>query len=172
MRGTKLLAWRVPPVVSNLEGDSAAGPEDSRVPRAQEKLLAATRAALDAVAEDVKTGLGETVGVGSALAEGDRSSVVIELPPGADTEQIARAVGLENVEAWRDADGRVHVGIGPWYSTKDVDQVVLSITKVVHVMLGLHASDVPPRPKGFVQKILTSVAEVLAAQKRAAGKKD
>lgn len=172
MRGTKLLAWRVPPVVSHLDGDSVAVPKGSRVPRAQKQLLATTRAALKAVAEDVRTGLSETVGIGSALAEGDRSSVVIELPPGTDTEQIARAIDIENVEAWHDEDGRVHVGIGPWYSTKDVDQVVLSIIKVVHVMLGLHASGVQAKPKGFLQKILTSVAEVLAARERAGKKKD
>ena len=172
MRGTKLLAWRVPPVVSNAKGDSPTCPEDSRVPRAQKKLLVTTRAALKAVAEDVRSGLSETVGIDSVWMEADRSSVVLELPPDTDTEVIARAIDLENVEAWRDEDGRVHVGIGPWYSTKDVDQVVLSITKVVHVMLGLHASDVQPQPKGFLQKILHSVAEVLAAQKRAAEKKD
>ncbi len=171
MRGTKLLAWRVPPIVSNARDGAIPGPADSRVPRAQKQLHAATRAVLKAVAEDVSTGLRETVGVGSALAEGDRSSVVLELPPGTDTEQIARAIDLENVEAWCAEDGRVHVGIGPWYSTKDVDQVVLSIIKVVHVLLGLHASDVQPQPKRFLQKILTSVAEVLAAQKRAAKKK-
>lgn len=94
------------------------------------------------------------------------------LPPGTDTELISRAIDLENVEAWLGEDGRVHVGIGPWYSTKDVDQMVLSITKVVHVMLGLHASDVQPRPKGLRQRLLSAVAEVLAAQKRAAEKKE
>lgn len=166
------MAWRTPPVVTNAQGGDIAGPEDSRVPRAQKKLLAATHAALEAVAEDVRTGLSETVGVGSTWVEADRSSVVLELPPGTDTELIARAIDLENVEAWLGEDGRVYVGIGPWYSMKDVDQVVLSITKVVHVMLGLHASDVQPRPKGLRQKLLSAVAEVLAAQKRAAEKKD
>ena len=171
MRGTKLLAWRVPLVVSELDNGTASVPEGSRVPQAQKQLHAATRAALKAIAEDVRTGLSETVGVSSALAEGDRSSVVLELPPGTDTEQIARAIDLENVEAWRDEDGRVHVGIGPWYSVKDVDQVVLSIIKVVHVLLGLHAFEVQPQPKGFLQKTLTAVAEVLAAQKHASKKK-
>ena len=171
MRGTKLLAWRVPPVISNLTGDSVAGPEDSRVPRAQKQLLAATRTALKAVAADVKTGLSETVGVGSTWVEDERSSVVLELPPGTDTEVIARAIDLENVEAWRDEDGRVHVGIGPWYSTKDVDQVVLSITKVVHVMLGLHASNAT-QPKGFVQRLLASAAEIMALEKSLTQKRD
>lgn len=166
------MAWRTPPVVTNSQGGDIAGPEDSRVPKTQKKLLAATRAALEAVAEDVRTGLSETVGVGSTWVETDRSSVALELPPGTDTELISRAIDLENVEAWLGEDGRVHIGIGPWYSTKDVDQVVLSITKVVHVMLGLHASDVQPRPTGFRQKLLSAVAEVWAAQKRAAEKKE
>lgn len=165
------MAWRTPLVVTNAQGGDIAGPEDSRVPKTQKKLLAATRAALEAVAEYVRTGLSETVGVGSTWVETDRSSVVLELPPGTDTELISRAIDLENVEAWRDEEGRVHVGIGPWYSTKDVDQVVLSITKVVHVMLGLHASDIQPQPKGF-QKLLSAVAEVWAAQKHAASKKE
>ncbi|MDQ3256938.1 MAG: hypothetical protein M3R15_24115 [Acidobacteriota bacterium] len=171
MRGTKLLAWRVPLIVSNLEDGSAAVPNGSRVPRAQKGLLAATRAALDAVAEDVRIGLSETVGIGSTWVEGDRSSVVLEMPPGTDTEQIARAVDLENVEAWCDEDGRVHVGISPWYSTKDVDQVVLSITKVIHVMLGLHASDAKQH-KGFIKRILASAAEIMTLEKSLAQKKD
>lgn len=166
------MAWRTHPVITNAQGGDIAGPEDSRVPRVQKKLLTATRAALEAVAEDIRTGLSETVGVGSAWVEADRSSVVLELLPGTDTELIARATDLENVEAWLGEDGRVYVGIGPWYSTKDVDQVVLSITKVVHVMLGLHASDAQPQPKGFRQRILSAVAEVWSAQKRAAEKKD
>lgn len=166
------MAWRTPPVVTNAQGGDIAGPEDSRVPKTQKKLLAATRAALEAVAEDVRTGLSETVGIGSTWVETDRSSVALGLPPGTDTELISRAIDLENVEAWLGEDGRVYVGIGPWYSTKDVDQVVLSITKVVHVMLGLHASDVQPRPKGIRQKLLSAVAEVWAAQKRAAEKKE
>ncbi len=164
------MAWRTPSVVANAQGGASAGPTGSRVPQAQRRLLAATRAALQAVATDVKAGLGETVGIGCDWVEEDRSSVVLALPPDTDTEEIARAVDLENIEAWRDERGRVHVGIGPWYSTKDVDQVVLSITKVVHVMLGLHASD--PQPKGLLQKILTSAADVLAVQKRVAEKKD
>ena len=172
MRGTKLLAWRLPPVVLNSEGGAVDAPEDSRVPQAQKRLLEATRKALIAVAADVKAGLLETVGVSSYLVEAERSSVVIELPPGTDTERIARAIDMENVEAWRDDEGRVHIGIGPWYSTKDIDQAVLSIIKVVHVMLGLHASDSPPPPKGLLQKILTSMAEVIAVQKREAEKKD
>ncbi len=172
MRGTKLLAWRMPPVVSNSESGTVDAPENSRVPQAQKRLLEATRVALIAVAADVNAGLLETVGVGSSLVEAERSSVVIELPPGTDTERIARAIDMENVEAWRDEEGRVHVGISPWYSTKDVDQAVLSVIKVVHVMLGLHASDTPPPPKGLLQKILTSVAEVLAVQQREAEKKD
>lgn len=162
------MAWRVPPVISKAEDGTIAGPQGSRVPRTQKRLLEATRASLKAVAEDVRSGLLETVGVRSSWEEeSERASVVIELPPNADAEQIARAIDLENVEAWRDERGRVHIAIGPWYSTKDVDQVVLSITKVVHVMLGLHASDVQPgAPQGLLQKLLTAVAEVMALENK------
>lgn len=97
--------------------------------------------ALAAVANDVRLGLQETVGIDAKWVEGERASVVISLPEGTDTHFIARAIDLENVEAWCDEHNQVHVAIGPWYSTKDVDQVVLSITKVVHVLLGLHATD-------------------------------
>ncbi len=167
------MAWRTPPVMASVaaDGGSVAPPEGSRVPQAQKRLHEATRAALNAVAEDVRRGLLETVGVGSRLVEGERASVVLELPPDTDTEQIARAIDLENVEAWRDESGRVHVGIGPWHSTKDVDQAVLSVIKVVHVMLGLHASDTP-QPKTVAQKILASIAEILSLQQRATQNKD
>lgn len=97
--------------------------------------------ALASVANDVRLGLQETVGIAAQWSEGERASVVITLPEGTDSQFIAHAIDLENVEAWCDEYNRVHVAIGPWYSTKDVDQVVLSITKVVHVLLGLHAAD-------------------------------
>jgi hypothetical protein len=82
------MAWRTPPVVSNVQDRTIAGPVDSRVPQTQRRLLAATRAALKAVADDVKTGLSETVGVGSTWVETDRSSVILELPP--DTDEVGR----------------------------------------------------------------------------------
>lgn len=141
MLGRKLLAWRLPPLLANLApGQPITGPEGSTVAWAQMRLLEATRTALAAVANDVRLGLGETVGIVAEWAEGERASVIIKLPEGVDTHFIAHAIDLENVEAWCDELNRVHVAIGPWYSTKDVDQVVLSITKVVHVLLGLHAS--------------------------------
>ena len=169
MRGTKLTAWRTPPAVSNPQGDTGvSAPQDSRVPQAQKQLLKATQVALKAVAADVKQGLIETVGVSSRWVEDDRASVILGLPPDIDTERIARAIDMENVEAWRDVYGRVHVGIGPWYSTKDVDQVVLSITKVVHVLLGLHATDERNKPRGFLPRMLASAAEIMALQKNLA----
>lgn len=141
MRGQKLLAWRLPPLLAGLaSGQSITGPEGSTVAWAQVRLLEATRMALASVANDVRLGLLETVGIAAQWAEGERASVVITLPEGTETQLIARAIDLENVEAWCDEHDRVHVAIGPWYTTKDVDQVVLSITKVVHVLLGLHAA--------------------------------
>lgn len=142
MRGQKLMAWHLPPLLAGLApGQSITSPPGSTVAWAQMRLLEATRMALAAVANDVRLGLQETVGIAAEWAEGERSSVVITLPEGTDAQFIARAIDLENVEAWCDEHHRVHVAIGPWYSTKDVDQVVLSITKVVHVLLGLHAAD-------------------------------
>ncbi|MFN0086253.1 MAG: hypothetical protein ACKVX9_12770 [Blastocatellia bacterium] len=141
------MAWRIPPGMAEAQTLASEKPAGSMVPWAQGQLFSATQQTLAAVARDVANGLAETVGIrcawGTERMAGERCSVVLELPPSADPEYIARAIDLENVEAWCDAAGSVHAGIGPWYSIKDVDQVVLSVTKVVHVKLGLHAM-----PKG------------------------
>ena len=142
-------------------------PEGSRVAAAQMRLLTVTREAMRAAAEDVRQGLLETVGVNSKLIEGKRCGIAIELPPGTDLEMIARAIDLENVEAWLGEDGQAHVAIGPWYSTKDVDQVVLTTTKVVHVLLGLHAVCSLPQAENlsFAQRVMRSAADVLVLLK-------
>ncbi len=172
MRGTKLTAWQIPPVWKNLQENDLVVPEGSSVPQNQKKMLKATGEVLTAIAGDVRGGLLETVGIESSLSLDDgRCSVVLELPAGTDTELVARAIDLENVEAWRDDAGKVHVGINPWYSTKDVDQTVLCTIKVIHVLLGIHASDAA-QPKTFKQKLLSSVADILAAQKGVAKRKD
>lgn len=135
-------------------------------------MLKATHEVLMAIARDVRAGLLETVGVESSLSLNDeRCSIILELPAETDTELVARAIDLENVESWRDAAGKVHVGINPWYSTKDVDQTVLCTIKVIHVLLGIHASDAP-QPQTFKQKLLSSVLEVMQIQKGAAKEKD
>ncbi len=170
MRGTKLLAWNIPPVWSKLDG-SVEAPESSKVLREQRRLREATRATLASIATDVRAGLLETVGVGSALVEDERASILIELPPGANAETIAHAIDLENVEAWCDERGRVHVAISPWYTTKDVDQTVLSVIKVVHVLLGLHATDIQAQPKGLWGRMLASVMEIMLLEKRASLKR-
>ena len=170
MRGTKLLAWRTPPVWKDLQTGEASAPENSKVLQNQKQLMKATLTTLDAVFADVRMGLRETVGVDCALAIDECCSVVLNLPENADTELLARAIDLENIEAWRDEMGCVHVGISPWLSTKDVDQTVLSVVKVIHVLLGIHASDTA-EPKTFGQKILASVAEALLVQKNAERKK-
>ncbi len=143
MRGQKLMAWQVPPMMVNLKNYSTEKPTGSMVLWAQTQLAQATQQALAAVARDVVSGLQETVGIRSQwdaeLAEQTKCSVILELPGDADSNYIAKAIDLENVEAWCDENKQIHVAIGPWYSTKDVDQVVLSVTKVIHVLLGLHA---------------------------------
>ena len=143
------MAWRIPPAMANVPNAAHEKPVGSMVPWAQSQLFNATRQTLAAISQDIANGLAETVGLrcawGTELEADARCSVVVELPEGIpkgiDAEYIARAVDLENVEAWCDDKGELHVAIGPWYSIKDVDQVVLSITKVVHVKLGLHAAD-------------------------------
>ena len=172
MRGTKLTAWRIPPIWNDLQPGSFDVPPGSAVPQNQEKLLRATRDVLNSIARDVQTGLLETVGIESSLStDNDRCSMQLILPEAADAEFIARAIDAENVEAWLDSNGKVHVAINPWYSTKDVDQTVLSTTKVIHVLLGLHASDAA-QPKTLKQKLLASVREVMLVQKKAAKKSD
>lgn len=146
-------------------------PEGSRVPQNQEKMLRATSDVLYAIAKDVRGGLLETVGVESSLSMDDgRCSMILQLPEGTDTELVARAIDSENVEAWMDEQKRVHVAINPWYSTKDVDQTVLCAIKVIHVLLGIHASDAP-QPKTFKQKLLSSIAEVMQIQQGTEKKK-
>lgn len=134
------MAWQWPLLVTRLTpSETITGPAGSKVAWAQKRLVDAAQMALACVANDVQIGLQETVGIHAQLAQGERASVIITLPVGTDTNYIAQAIDLENVEAWCDENGQVHAAIGPWYTTKDVDQVVLSITKVVHVLLGLHA---------------------------------
>lgn len=172
MRGTKLLAWRVPAVWKDLQTDKISAPKNSKVLAGQKQLVKATRATLDAVYADVRVGLLETVGVDCELVIDDCCSVILTLPEGTDTELVARAIDLENVEVWLDASKKVHVAINPWYSTKDVDQTVLCAIKVIHVLLGIHASDADSaKPKTLKQKLLASVAEVLIVQKNTARKK-
>ena len=165
MRGTKLEAWRVPPIWNDLRENSLSVPEGSSVPQKQQDLLKATLAVLESIAKDVRGGLLETVGVESSLSMDDGScAVVSELPDGTDNELVARAIDAENVEAWRDADGKVRVAIGPWYSTKDVDQTVLCTIKVIHVLLGIHATDTE-KPLTLKQKLLKSIADIIEIQK-------
>lgn len=165
VRGTKLLAWRIPPVWKDLQTGEASAPENSKVLQNQKQLMKATLTTLDAVFADVRQGLRETVGIDCELVVDGRCSVVLNLPAETDTETIARAIDLENIEAWRDESGRVHVGISPWFSTKEVDQTVLSPVKVIHVMLGVHASD-SAEPKTFGQKVFGAVAEIMSLQKK------
>ena len=172
MRGTKLTAWRIPPVWKNLEEGVLSVPENSVVPKRQKILLKETSQVLDAIAADVRNGLLETVGVESSFAiDGERCSMQLVLPASADTELIARAIDAENIEAWLDSAGRVHVGLNPWFSTKDVDQTVLCTIKVIHVLLGIHASDsIAERPLTMSQKLLAGVTEIMQIQKKATGK--
>jgi hypothetical protein len=138
VRGTKLLAWQVPPTMKALVDGSLVRPNGSIVPWAQEQLWHATLQALAAVAADVNQGLVETIGVESEwVAEDTRCSVRLLLPDGIEPHFVARAIDMENVEAWVDGEDFVRVAIGPWFTTKDVDQTILAVIKVVHEFTGL-----------------------------------
>lgn len=166
MRGTKLEAWRIPPVWDDLQEKVLSVPEGSRVPQKQKLLMKAMLAVLESIATDVRGGLLETVGVESAFSMDDgRCSMLLELPEGTDTELIARAIDAENVEAWRDGQDRVHVALNPWFSTKDVDQTVLCTIKVIHVLLGIHATDAGEQAKTLRQKLFKSISEIMQIQK-------
>lgn len=165
VRGTKLEAWRIPAVWENIQDDVLEIPEGSTVLKDQEKMLRATNDVLASVAKDIREGLLETVGVESTLSIDDgRCTMVLSLPDGSDTGKIAEAIDLENIEAWRDTAGNVHIAVAPWFSTKDVDQTVLSAVKVIHVMLGIHATDTV-EPKTIKEKLISSVMEVMQLQK-------
>ncbi len=167
MRGEKLEAWRIPPVWKGLQDNDLTAPENSRLLQKQGNLFKATEQALNEVAKDMREGLLETVGVESRLSVDDeRCSVILKLADGTDAEQIATAIDMENIEAWCDSQKEVHIGISPWFSTKDVDQAVLSAVKVIHVLLGIHAADTA-QPQTFAQKLMSSIAEVMQLQKDA-----
>lgn len=132
----KLTAWRIPKIVQDADFSS---PEGSMVGYMQKNLHNATLNVLAAIAADVKRGLLETVGLESEwwTEKAERTSVVVYLPENIDAEYVAEAIDLENLEAWLDEEKRFHVGIAPWYSTKDVDQTVLCVIKVVSQFTGL-----------------------------------
>lgn len=142
VRGTKLKAWQI---------DGTISP--------------ATREILLEMAKDVREGLLETVGVESEFSlSGGRTSMILKLSPETDTKMIADAIALENADAWHDDQERVHLGINPEFSTKDVDQTVLCAIKVIHVLLGLHAV-CEVKPRSLKERFISSISEILQLRK-------
>jgi hypothetical protein len=162
------MAWRVPPNLAQFDS-STAPPQGSRVAREQRKLFQAARRTLEEICVDVRAGLSETVGIGVEFALGERASVVLLMPekaPEFDPVKFALAIDMENVEAWCDEAKRIHVGLNPFHTTKDTDQTVLAITKVVHVQLGLHANDaVSTQPTTLLQRLFAAANEVVEVQR-------
>lgn len=154
----------MPPIWKDLQANKLTAPENSKVLANQKRLREQTLATLEQVFRDAREGLLETVGVDCALVVEEVCSVALVLSADADAEKVARAIDLENIEAWLDEAGKVHIGLSPWFSTKEVDQAVLSAVKVIHVLLGIHATDTE-QPKTFKQKLLGSIAEVMQIQK-------
>lgn len=105
------------------------------------RLNDAVRHVLAAVAADVCKGLAETLGGKAVWCDDEPASVVIHVRKEAEPEYVAQAIDAENIEAWCSESGAVHVGTHPWHSIKDTDQIVLTVTKVLHVLYGLHATN-------------------------------
>jgi hypothetical protein len=141
VRGEKIMAWRVPKIL--FDGGIITAPPGSKVPYMQKRLLDATQNALAAVAEDVCIGFKLTVGLDAewCLERAERTSVILHLPENADIDYVVEAVNLENLECWKDEQNRFHVAIGPWFTTKEVDHVVLCTIKIVHEYTGLLHAD-------------------------------
>ena len=114
------------------------------VPHMQEKLQTAINYALAAVASDVRQGLLETVGLESEwwTDNNDAASMVVHLPKNINMDYVVEAINCENLEVWLDGERLLHIAISPFYTTKDVDQTVLCIVKVVCRFTGLIDVDV------------------------------
>jgi hypothetical protein len=129
-----LLAWELPALMREAQERALTGPAGSLVAPAQWSLFASTMRVLDAIADDARNGLRETLGIECRLATGEKAAIALDLPPGIDPRTVAAAIDRENIEAWC-KNGHVHVAIGPWYTTQDIDYVVLSITKVLQFLI-------------------------------------
>ena len=89
------MAWEVPAQMLSAKTSPLFGPRGSRVAAGQNKLLRATEAVLAAIADDVRRGLRETVGIESRLVSDQRYAVEIDLPPGTDVS------GSHGQSIWR-----------------------------------------------------------------------
>ena len=112
-------------------------------PYMQDKLRSAIDNALAGVAADGRKGISEIVGLDSEWWTDNQNvaSVVVYLPEDVDAEYVARAVNLENLEAWLDDEKRFHIAKSPFYTMKDIDQTVLCVVKVVCQFTGLIGID-------------------------------
>lgn len=131
------------------------------VPFMQEKLLASINYALAAVASDVRQELIETVGLESEWRTDDKdlASVVLHLPEKVDANYVARAINLENLEAWLDEEKRLHIAISPFYTTKDVDQTVLAFENSKDNGFAAYAAEIYKNEE-FSEKIRQKNAKV------------
>lgn len=132
-RTNRLLAWELPPLMREAQERALTGPAGSLVAPAQWNLFASTMRVLDAIADDARNGLRETLGIECRLASSEKAAIALDLPPGIDPRTVAAAIDRENIEAWC-KHGQVHVAIGPWYTTQDIDYIVLSVTKVLQFL--------------------------------------
>ncbi|MDQ3548526.1 MAG: hypothetical protein M3439_06860 [Chloroflexota bacterium] len=87
-------------------------------------------------------GVVETLSI-SAWPCPDRIGVWVQLPSSADVNEVAKAVRLEGASARPASDGNyLLLDVQPWYDTEEIEHTVLCCAKVLHVMLGIHPSDI------------------------------
>ena len=90
----------------------------------------------------VAQGVVETLGI-SAWPCPDRIGVWVQLPAGADVNEVARAVRLEGASARPASDGNyLLLDVQPWFDAEEIEHTVLGCAKVLHVMLGIHPPDI------------------------------
>jgi hypothetical protein len=90
----------------------------------------------------VAQGVVETLGI-PAWPCPDRIGVWVQLPIGADVNEVAKAVRLEGASARPASDGNyLLLDVQPWFDTEEIEHTVLCCAKVLHVMLGIHPPDI------------------------------
>jgi hypothetical protein len=105
----------------------------------QREIARAIASLQTAICVQVAQGIVDAIGL-SAWPSPDNDGVWVELPPGADLGEIARAIELEGAAA-RPAAGVPYLllPVQPWFDLEEIDQTILCCLKVVHVLLGVHA---------------------------------
>jgi hypothetical protein len=112
------------------------------VAKEQRQLANALAKLQRSVCMQVAQGLVEALNV-QAWPCPDRIGVWVQLPSGADVNEVAKAIRLEGASARPASDGNyLLLDVQPWFDQEEIEQTVLCCLKVLHVMLGIHPPDI------------------------------